>query len=512
MSSEKQMQDSKIEEAGSDHSDHSSQIIDPEEERKLVRKIDARILPITCLLYLFAYLDRSNLGNARLQGLPKDTLDGDPTGHLFDWVNSIFFFSYILCQVPATIASKLFPPRQWICAMAIGWGLSSTLMSTAFNFGGLMTARIFLGIFESGFGPVIPLYFSLFYTRAEMGTRMAYWFGFAAVAGAFGGLIAFGVQHAKNTAIHNWRLLFIIEGGPAIIMAIVTIIFLPNRPESTSFFNERERVIALDRSNRGTSADSGARVTKGGVPCLPAVEILGILNVSLPNIAHILMAFSDWRCYAGGVIYFGLNCALASISAFLPTILSTFGFTNALAQLLTGKFPPYAVAAIMLVSFSMVSDRLQSRGIFMAVATSIAGIGYVLLIAAHSNVHARYFAVFCIVGGTYTTIGLTIAWFAHNLGSETKRATGIPIFMAIGQCGSVLGSHIFPLQEGPRYIKGFAISCALEFLAAIVSIVLSISYHRENARRDALYGKPHPEARVDTSELADKANDFRYVI
>jgi len=275
---------------------------------------------------------------------------------------------------------------------------------------------------------------------------------------------------------------------PAIIMAIVTIIFLPNRPESTSFFNERERVIALERSNRGTSADSGAKVTK----------------------AHILMAFSDWRCYAGGVIYFGLNCALASISAFLPTILSTFGFTNALAQLLT--VPPYAVAAIMLVSFSMVSDRLQSRGIFMAIATSIAGIGYVLLLAAHSNVHAAYFAVFCIVGGTYTTIGLTIAWFAHNLGSETKRATGIPLFMAIGQCGSVLGSHIFPLTEGPRYIKGFAISCALEFLAAIMSIVLSISYRRENARRDALYGKPHPEARVDTSERADKADDFRYVI
>ncbi|KAG6885700.1 hypothetical protein C0992_004962 [Termitomyces sp. T32_za158] len=64
------------------------------EEKRLVQKLDRRILPIACLLYLFAYLDRSNLGNARLQGL-KDILGGDPTGKLFDWINSMFFFSFV---------------------------------------------------------------------------------------------------------------------------------------------------------------------------------------------------------------------------------------------------------------------------------------------------------------------------------------------------------------------------------------------------------------------------------
>ena len=158
----------------------------PEEEKRLVRKIDLRILPITCILYLFACeygftaralsglslplskllivrvdvdLDRSNLGNARLQGLPQEILNGDPTGVLFDWVNSAFYFSYvgsffflqysarvdmntdlrcappflpkpprqILCQVPATVCSKLFPPSYWMAAAAIGWGICSTL-------------------------------------------------------------------------------------------------------------------------------------------------------------------------------------------------------------------------------------------------------------------------------------------------------------------------------------------------------------------------------------------------
>jgi len=456
------------------------------EERLLVRKLDRCILPIACLMYLFAYLDRSNLGNARLQGLPADVLGGDPTGKKFDWVNSVFFFSYILCPVPATILAKLFPPRLFLGSAAIGWGICSTLMSTAFNQAGLMVARVGLGVFEAGFGPGIPLYFSLFYTKHEIGLRLAYWFGFAAVAGAFGGLLAFGVQHA-HVGFENWRLLFIIEGIPAVLLGVVAILFLPNRPEKTSFFTEEERKVALARANRDSSADTGYHVNK----------------------SHIIDAFKDWRIYLGGIIYFGANAALSSISAFLPTIIKTFGYTNARAQLLT--VPPYAMTAVAITIASWCSDRLLTRGPFIMVASAIGGIGYVLLLAVEKNDHVRYFATFCIVGGTYTMVGLVIAWYAHNLGSETKRATGTPLYMAIGQTGSILGSHLFPSTEGPRYIKGFSVLTGLLFFGTICTGILTIHYRYENARRDRVYGKPIPGMPVDTSELADRAPGFRYV-
>ncbi|KAF9077413.1 major facilitator superfamily domain-containing protein [Rhodocollybia butyracea] len=465
------------------------------EEKRLVRKLDVLIMPITCLLYLFAYLDRSNLGNARVlsglhdgkPALPKDALGGDPTGVLYDWVNSAFFFAYIIFQVPATICSKLVAPHIWLSIVAIGWGTTSTLMSTGFDFGGLMTARVFLGIFEAGFGPAIPLYFSLFYTKEEMGLIMAYWFGFAAIAGAFGGIIAFGIQNAI-LPFSNWRLLFIVEGIPAVCLGIATFFFLPDRPESTRYLNEREREIALARMNRGTSGDVGAVVNK----------------------AHIWMAFRDWRIYCGGVIYFALNCSLASTSAFLPTILETFGISNSKVQLMT--IPPYAVAAVVLALSSWTSDKLQSRGIPISMAAFVGGVGYLILLVVPTNLHARYFATFCITSGTYTCIGLIIAWFAHNLGSETKKATGIPMFMAIGQCGSILGSHLFPATEGPRYIKGFAVCCGLEFFGVICTIIMTISYRMENTRRDKEYGIPQKDARVDVALLADKAPSFRYTV
>lgn len=151
----------------------------------------------------------------------------------------------------------------------------------------------------------MPLYFSHFYTKHEIGLRMAYWFSFATLAGAFGGLIAFGVAQT-NTAISQWRLLFLIEGIPAVLIGVVALKLLPGRPESTTFFNEEERKIALDRRNRGTSGDIGYKIQK----------------------RHIVAAFTDWQIYGGGVIYFAANAVVASLSAFLPTILTTLNFST----------------------------------------------------------------------------------------------------------------------------------------------------------------------------------------
>jgi len=197
------------------------------------------------------------------------------------------------------------------------------------------------------------------------------------------------------------------------------------------------------------------------------------------------------------------------LSAFLPTIIETMGYSSVLSQLMS--VPPYAVAGTILLIAAYTSDKIQSRGLMVVAGCTLGGIGYMILLGVTHHQHVRYFATFCVATGTYASLGLILAWFAHNLGSETKRAAGMPLFGAIGQIGSILGSHLYPLTEGPAYSRGFGVSGALMFLAAISALVLSISYRLDNRRRNEEFGEPDLDERVDTSELADKAPGFRYI-
>jgi len=159
------------------------------------------------------------------------------------------------------------------------------------------------------------------------------------------------------------------------------------------------------------------------------------------------------------------------------------------------------------------SDRLQSRGLFVFAACLLSGVGYVLLLCFTYNRHIRYFGVFCATTGAYSGIGLSMAWFTHNLGSESKRATGISLCGAIGQGGSILGSHLYPLTDQPKYRQGLTVSGSLLLVSALCALILSASYRWDNKQRDKQDGNEtiDLDAKVDTSEQADKALRFRYI-
>ncbi|KZT51833.1 MFS general substrate transporter [Calocera cornea HHB12733] len=460
-------------------------VIDEVAEKKLVRKWDKILLPLLMIIYLLGYLDRTNMGNARLMGLTTDVLGGDPTGQRYAWINSAFYFAYIIFQYPGTIFGKYFPQNIWLGLAATGWGVCCTLQATSFNFAGLFVARFGVGVFESMFSPNMSLYFTFFYTRKEIGKRLGIWFACASIAGAFGGLIAYGVQHIKSS-VQLWKLLFIIEGIPAVIFGLSSIYLLPDRPETTKYLTEEERALAIVRMNRGGQK-----------------EVEGTLNK-----AHVKAAFKDWKIYLYGAIYFGVNTAASALGAFLPTIIAQLGFTAAQAQLLT--VPPYAAGAAILIATNFISDHFQSRGIPMVFASLWGGIGYLLLLVS-TSVGVRYFATFLITSSTYTVIGLSIAWFPYNMGSESKRAAGIPVFQSIGQCGSICGSNIFPTADAPRYFKGFGLSCGFSFATALVAAAMTVFFRYENARRDREYGVIDRNAPVDTSD-ADDSKGFRYTV
>lgn len=271
--------------------------------------------------------------------------------------------------------------------------------------------RLFIGIGEAGFGSAVPLYYGLWYRRDEIATRISLYVGAGSLSGAFGGLIAYGVSFIRSH-IDTWRILFLIEGLPTIALAAVIVIFLPGTPQTSRYITSTERDLTLKRLGRDTGVTLAHKFDKSAFG----------------------RVFRTRTTYLNGLVYLGLNLSLGSVSGFLPTIIKTFGFSNARAQLMT--VPPYAVAFVGTVTISYMSDRLRMRGPFVVTLMLLSAVGFAILIAVPTNNAARYFATFLVVLGAFSNIPLMLSWAGNTAGSHSAAAVRLGFMNAFGQCFS----------------------------------------------------------------------------
>ena len=184
--------------------------INHEAERKLVNKVDRHIIPMVMLAYLLCFLDRTNIGNAKIFGLEDDL---GLKGNQYQIAVAALFVPYVLVEIPSNMLLKRFTPSRWLGAITLAWGTVSTLMGLVQNFGGLVSTRVLLGLFEGGLLPGLTVYLTMFYTNKELALRIGYLFVSSALAGACGGLLAYGIGFMDGVSgLSGWRWVFILEG------------------------------------------------------------------------------------------------------------------------------------------------------------------------------------------------------------------------------------------------------------------------------------------------------------
>ncbi|KAL7953975.1 major facilitator superfamily domain-containing protein [Trichoderma compactum] len=433
--------------------------IDPELERRVVRKTDMNLVPLVMALYLLAFLDRSNIGNARIAGMSSDL---NLIGDRYDWLLTIFYIPYIIFEFLG-IMWKVVPPHIWATIVVFIWGLVSTLQAVTHSWGGEMALRFLMGAAEAGYGPGIPFLLSFFYLRHEVGFRCGVFLSAAPLANTFAGALAYGIT-SGHPSIAKWRVLFLVEGLPTIVMAAVAYFYLPDSPEKAKFFDEDERRVAIARSVR--QAGSSARI--GGVDWVDFWKGL-----------------TDIKAWFTGLMYFSCNVSFASLPVFLPTILSEMGFSDVTAQGLTA--PPFFLSFLITLITPYIADRTQQRAFMLVILTIIGGVGYVILASAKS-VGARYFGVFMAAGGIFPSIANILPWVLNNQGSDTRRGAGIVLLNVIGQCGPLLGTRLYPSNDGPFYVKGQSVCAAFMFFTTLLVICLRILLAWENKNLDQKYG------------------------
>ena len=167
--------------------------IDPQ---RVLRKLDLHLIPVLATLYLLSFLDRGNIGNAKIEGLVEDL---DMTEPQYNWCLTVFFFTYCVFEVPSNLMLKRLRPSVWLPTIMVAWGVVMTLMGVVQGYHGLLVARLCLGIAEAGLYPGVAYYITMWYVREEGQLRQAMFFSAASVAGAFSGLLAYAIA-VRDTA------------------------------------------------------------------------------------------------------------------------------------------------------------------------------------------------------------------------------------------------------------------------------------------------------------------------
>ncbi|KAK4690228.1 MFS transporter, ACS family, pantothenate transporter, partial [Lecanoromycetidae sp. Uapishka_2] len=354
-------------------------------EKKLVRKIDTRLLPMIILMYIMNYLDRNNIASARLAGLqdPKSKGGIDLTSTEYLTALSILFVGYLLMQIPSNLfLNKIGKPALYLPSVMIVWGVISAATAGAQSYGGLIAIRFFLGFVEAAYFPGCLFFLSSWYTRKELGFRTALLYSGSLLSGAFSGLISAGITNGLDGAqgLRAWRWLFIIEGVITIFFAFCAYFALPNFPRTTTWLTENERQLAIWRLDEDIGEDDW-------------------VGSSQQTFFHgMKLAFQDIKMWILMVLLFGFVAA-GTVTNLFPTVVKTLGYSNVISLLLT--VPPYALAVITSFLNAWHADKTGERYFHITLPLYFAVIAFIIA-ATTTSIGPRYFAMMLMPAGVYT--------------------------------------------------------------------------------------------------------------
>ncbi|CAG7990144.1 unnamed protein product [Penicillium salamii] len=464
-------------------------------DRKLLWKLDLRLVPWLSLLYLVSFLDRTNIGNAKLVGLQDDL---GMSNAQFNATLTIFFVSYSIFEPATNILLKRLRPSIFIPLIMMSWGICMTLMGIVHNYAGLMAVRWFLGLSEAGLFPGVGYFLSCWYKRSEFGVRMAIFFSAAALAGSFGGLLAAAIAKMHGVGgLAGWSWIFILEGLLTFLIGVASFWCVYDFPDQARFLSsdDRKRVLrrlALDQQSSAEHEEF--------------------------KMDYFWASVKDWKTYTGAVIYMGADGALYAFSLFVPTIISELGnrfsccYSSIRAQLLS--VPPYAAAAILTVTVGYIADRTRQRGLCNIAVSFLGMAGFSMLLGCESA-GGRYAGVFLGAMGIYPTIANTISWTSNNTEGVYKRGVSIGIIIGWGNLNGIVSSNIYREEDKPRYYPGHGV--VLAYLVLFLfggSVVQYLLLRRENGKRcrgerDA-WVEGMDQSQVDL--LGDQRPDFIYTL
>ncbi|XP_044719807.1 major facilitator superfamily domain-containing protein [Hirsutella rhossiliensis] len=434
-----------------------------DDEKRLLRKQDARIIPLSAAIYFLCFLDRANMGNAKiLNSTTRDDMQRSlgMTDRQFVVALMVFLVAYAAFEVPSNMLLKKLRPSRWLAFLMFCWGAMTVSLGATRSFAAVTAVRFLLGMFEAGLFPGLVYYLTFWYKHDERSVRVAFVLASATLAGAFGGAIAYGIGHMNGASgLAGWRWLFILE----------------DYPEDANWLSGPEKTLVARRLLHEGS--------KGHHPTMSWTDAKATLT--------------DWRLYAHYALYFAISPSFASLSLFAPSIVAGLGYRDLMAQLMT--VPPWAAAYVCQIAVAYSADHFNARGTHTAGAALVGATGFVVSAALPPTAYAsRYGGLVVATSGAFACIPPLLGWLSSNMFSTASTGLAIAINVSIGGgLGQIPGVWIYKSSEAGRgYPTGHWTNAGFMLLVVVLSLGLRLFYGRKNRRLAAETARQGAQGRL----------------
>ncbi|KAJ5468738.1 Major facilitator superfamily domaingeneral substrate transporter [Penicillium sp. IBT 31633x] len=435
----------------------------PQEQKKIIRRIDLRLVTMTGLAYCISLMDRTNLSMAAIAGMKEELVM--KVGDRYSLAVLMFFVPYVIFQPPMTVIIRKLGPTYFLSAIIICWAAIMIGMGFVKDWKQMVGARILLGALEAGYFPGCVYLLSCWYTRYDVQKRFSVFYLIGCVASALAGILAFGLMQLDGThGLTGWRWIFILEGVITGAIGILCFFFLVDFPDrahkSWRFLNQRECEFIVRRINKDRNDGD-----------MEAFSLNKFLKPAL-----------DMKIWGFAMIFFCLTTVTYAIAYFLPIILRLgMGYGVGEAQCLTA--PPYAFAGIIMYTTAWVADKYHVRAPILIFNATLAIIGLPMMGFAKNNA-VRYLGVFFTVAGANANIPACMAYQANNVRGQWTRAFSSATLVGFGGIGGIASSLVFREQDAPGYEPGMYAAIACNILIVLLVIVMSIWFRYCNKQAD----------------------------
>ncbi len=384
--------------------------------RAILSKVSARLIPLLFFCYIIAYVDRINVGFAKLQ--LREVLGVDPAvfNSVYGFGAGLFFIGYFLFEVPSNLILQRVGARVWIARIMIVWGVVSMAFMCLKGVKMFYFMRFLLGVAEAGFFPGIILYFTCWYPARERAKTIALFALGGVVAGVVGSPISGALLGLNGIwGLAGWQWLFLLEGIPAVLLGLVVLFLLPDGPQQARWLTDSEKAWIRNQLSEEASASEGTQHHR------------------------LSEAFLSPRVWLLCLIYFLMNIGGYGYEMWLPTIVKGFsgqgdamvGFINAV---------PYFIAGVAMVLYGRHSDQTGERRSHIALAATLSAIGFVLA-AFLKNPWLAMAGLTLAFAGQKSTVAPFWAMSTSFL-TGTAAAGGIALINSVGNLGGFFGPYL----------------------------------------------------------------------